>query len=120
MQVPLQISFHNVDHSDAVEERVRERAEKLEQFHHQIISCRVVIESPHKHQSQGTMYNVRVDVKIPGHEFIHKGDKGDHAHEDAYVAVRDAFDSVERQVRKYNERNNKGSAQRHKAAAVAE
>ncbi len=120
MQIPLQISFHDVDHSDAAEERIRERAEKLEQFNDSIISCRVVVEKPHHHHHQGQLYNVRIDVKVPGQEFIVKGDKGDHGHEDIYIAIRDAFDSMERQIRKYHERNNKGSGKRHKAAAVGE
>lgn len=119
MQLPLQISFHDVDHSDAAEERIRERATKLEQFNDSIISCRVVVEKPHHSHTHGMLYNVRIDVKIPGHEFIVKGEKGDHGHEDIYIAIRDAFDSIERQVRKHHERNNKGSGKRHKSAAIA-
>ena len=32
MDIPLQLSFKNMDHSDAVEARVREKATKLEQY----------------------------------------------------------------------------------------
>ncbi|MBC7908715.1 MAG: HPF/RaiA family ribosome-associated protein, partial [Rhodospirillaceae bacterium] len=41
MQIPLQITFHGIDHSDAAEERVREKVAKLEQFFDRITSCRV-------------------------------------------------------------------------------
>ena len=32
MEMPLEVSFLNMDHSDAVEARIREKAAKLEQF----------------------------------------------------------------------------------------
>ena len=32
MQIPVQISFHGIDKSDAVETRIREKVSKLEQF----------------------------------------------------------------------------------------
>jgi ribosomal subunit interface protein len=105
MQIPLQISFHDVDHSDAVEDRIREKVSKLEQYCDHITSCRVVIEAPHRHHHQGRLYNVRLDVTVPGHEFVVKGDKGDPAHEDVYIAIRDAFDAMRRQLKAYVERN---------------
>ncbi|MCW8837052.1 MAG: ribosome-associated translation inhibitor RaiA [Rhodospirillales bacterium] len=105
MQVPLQISFHDVDHSDAVEERIREKVAKLEQHCDTITSCRVVVERPHKNHRKGQLYNVRFDVTLPGYEIVVKGDKGDHAHEDVYVAIRDAFEATLRQVQDYVRRH---------------
>jgi ribosome-associated translation inhibitor RaiA len=37
MQIPLQISFRNMDPSPAVEERIRKKAAKLQRFHDRII-----------------------------------------------------------------------------------
>lgn len=104
MQTPLQISFHDVNHSDAVEERVREKVKKIEHFFDHITSCRVVIEKPHKHNHQGKLFDVHIDLKVPGHEFVVKGDKGDHAHEDVYVALRNAFDALTRQIKAHTEK----------------
>jgi ribosomal subunit interface protein len=99
MQVPLEIEFHNVDPSPAVEAAIRERAAKLEQFADQIIRCRVTVEAPHKHHQQGNLYTVRVDVRIPGGEVVVARDPSAHqAHEDVYVAVRDAFKAARRQL----------------------
>ena len=53
MQIPLQISFRNMDPSPAVEARIREKAAKLERFHDRIIGCTVVVEAPHRSQNQG-------------------------------------------------------------------
>jgi ribosomal subunit interface protein len=97
MQLPLQITFRNMDPSPAVEAAIRERAERLDRFHPHIMSCRVVVEAPHQHQRKGKLYGIRVDVMVPGGEIAvtHEGPEN-HAHEDVYVAIRDSFNSVGR------------------------
>ncbi|MGE5200949.1 MAG: HPF/RaiA family ribosome-associated protein, partial [Acidobacteriota bacterium] len=62
MQLPLQITFRNLDASPTVEEKVRERAEELERFYGRIMSCRVVIEAPTRRQHKGRLYHIRVDL----------------------------------------------------------
>lgn len=99
MQVPLEIRFHNLDPSPAIEAAVRERAKKLERFGDHIVSCRVTIEAPHKHHRQGNLYHVTVDARLPGAEVIASRDVPKrHAHEDVYVALRDAFRAARRQL----------------------
>lgn len=103
MQIPLELSFRNMDHSDAVEANVRERVAKLEQFHANITSCRVAVEALHRQHHKGNTYHVRIDVTLPGHELVASRDPGnDHAHEDVYVAVRDAFNAARRQLEALN------------------
>ncbi len=103
MQVPLQVSFRHMDHSDAVEADIREKAAKLEQFHHQLISCRVVVEPAHKHKHKGNLYQVHIDVRVPGKEIVVSREPDlNHAHEDPYVSIRDAFDAVRRQLDDYS------------------
>ncbi len=99
MTIPLQISFRNMDASPAVEARIRKKAEKLERFHDRIVGCIVVVEAPHRHRHKGKLYSVRVDISVPGKDVIAGRVKPvDHAHEDVYVAVRDAFDAAVRQL----------------------
>lgn len=106
MQVPLQISFRGLPHSDAIEARVREKAEWLENFHDRIMSCRVVVEAPHRHQHKGKLYNVRVDVTVPGTELVANRAPGEHqAHQDVYVAIRDAFEAMRRQLEEHSRRH---------------
>lgn len=103
MQLPLQITFRDIPHSDAMEQAVREKAGKLEQYNDQITSCRVVIEAPHKHQTKGHHYHVKLDITVPGREIVVKRDPGDDGtHEDAYVAIRDAFEAARRQLKNYS------------------
>ena len=99
MQIPLKITFRNMDRSDAVEAKIRERAEKLDRFADNIMSCRVVIEAPRKHKNKGGLFHVSIDITLPGEEIVVSRDPGkNHAHEDAYVAIRDAFDAARRQL----------------------
>ena len=102
MQSPLQITWRNLEASDAVESAVREKAQKLERFAEHITSCKVIIEAPHKHHHQGNIYHVKIDITLPGAEILeNKHSDKHHAHEDVYVAIRDAFDAARRQLEDY-------------------
>ncbi len=103
MILPLQITFHDVDKSEALEEKIREAATKLDQFHESIMSCRVVVEAPHRRHRTGKLYHLRVDVSVPGKELVVDREPGDRdSHEDVYVMVRDAFEAMERQLKDYD------------------
>ncbi len=99
MQIPLQITFRHMDSSEAVAAHIRRRSDELERFFDRIISCRVVVECRHRRHQQGNLFQVRIDLNVPGHEIVVGRDPAaHHAHEDVYVAIRDAFDAVRRLV----------------------
>lgn len=99
MKLPVQITFRNMDPSEMTEGNIRERVDKLEQFYDQIMGCRVMVEAQHRHHHQGNLYHVRIDLTVPGQELVVSRNAGkDHAHEDVYVAIRDAFDAARRQL----------------------
>lgn len=98
MQVPLQITFRHMDTSPALEARIRQRAQELEHFYNRITSCHVTVES-RRRQRQGNLFEVRIDLVVPGREIVVGRERGvNHAHEDAHVAVRDAFDAARRRI----------------------
>ena len=102
MQVPLQISFHGIPKSEAVEAKIREKVDKLEKFHSHIMSCRVAVEAEHHHHHQGNQYHVRIDITTPNKELVVSREHHENkAHEDVYVAIRDAFDIAKRQLEDY-------------------
>ena len=102
MQVPLQISFHGIPKSEAVEAKIREKVDKLEKFHSHIMSCRVAVEAEHHHHHQGNQYHVRIDITTPNKELVVSREHHENkAHEDVYVAIRDAFDVAKRQLEDY-------------------
>ena len=51
MKLPLQISFHGMEPSEALEAAAIKKAHKLEEFYSDIVSCRVVIRSSYKSTS---------------------------------------------------------------------
>lgn len=102
MQIPLQVTFRGMDPSPALESRARELAVRLEKFSPQIMHCHVIIETPHRHKHQGELFDVRIDITVPGKEIaIRHTRPADHAHEDAYVALRDAFKAARRKLQDY-------------------
>ena len=99
MQVPVQVSFkgHAVD--DAIERACIQHAEALERFG-PIISCRIVIDQPHHHQKKGNLFDVRLDIRLPGNrEIAVSRTPGEHVmSEHAEVALKEAFDEARRQI----------------------
>jgi ribosomal subunit interface protein len=108
MQNPLQISFHGMEHSDALYNSIREKAEKLERYYAHIMSCRVVLELAGRHKAKGKQYTARIDLKLPGGEIAvtHEHD------EDLQIALRDAFDAARRRLEDYA-RTQRGDVKRH-------
>jgi ribosomal subunit interface protein len=115
MEVPVQITFKNMESSAAVEARVHEKVDKLERRFGRIISCNVFVEAPHRRHAKGKLFEVRIDLSVPGRELVvtHSGPK-DQAHEDVYVALRDAFNAAARQLEDHS-RKIRGATKTHEA-----
>jgi ribosomal subunit interface protein len=102
MKLPLQINFRHMEYSDALAAIVREKAERLDQFADNIVSCRVVVEPAGQHHRRGNPYGVRLDITLPGGEVIVTPEPSQHSEsKDIAVALRDAFDSARRQLEDY-------------------
>lgn len=113
MQEPLQISYRDVTPSAAVETAIADRVAKLDEFFDRITSCRVLVESPHRRHHQGRLFHVRVELAVPGRVIVVNREPSEHhAHEDVYVAIRDAFDATRRQLEDYV-RESRGIVKRH-------
>lgn len=113
METEPKITFVNVDHSDAVETRLLEEITKLERFHPRITACRVAVEAPHRRGHKGALYEVHIDVEVPGGSVIvdRAGPRND-AHEDIYVAIRDSFAAARRQLEDHARRQ-RGDVKHH-------
>ena len=117
MIIPLQITFRQMEPSPALEARIRELAAKLDKFSAHIMRCHVVVEPPAHHQRRGFLYDFRIDIKLPDGEIaIRHAHPADHAHEEPYVALRDAFRAARRQLEDY-ERKRRGDVKRHSQPA---
>ena len=99
MQIPLQITFRHMGPSQAVEEKIREHVAYLERHFDRITGCRVVIDSPPAHRNKGGPFSVHIDITVPGKEIVVSSEREQRPeHTDAYVAIRDAFDAMQRQL----------------------
>lgn len=93
------ISFKGLERSEAVESRILQKIAKLERFHDRIIDCHVIVEAPHVRHYKGNVFGVRIDLKIGnGDLHVDRDPAVDPAHTDVYVAIRDAFNALTRQL----------------------
>lgn len=102
MQVPADITFQGLEHSAAVEARVRERITRLEAMSPDIHTCHVWVRAPHQ-QHKATEYIIDISCEMPGKTLAvtrHPGD--DKAHTDIFVAIRDSFNAMERRLRQWS------------------
>lgn len=92
MTFPIQLVFHHMDRSEALEQAIRERAEKLGKFHPGLTHVNVAVTQETRHSNKGRRFNVKIDLHVKGKSFAitHQGDA------DAFVAARDAFDAATR------------------------
>ena len=136
MTFPVRIAFRNMAPSAAIERNLRERAAKLETFFERITGCRITVEAPHRHHQKGKAFQVRIDLSLPGGEIVinrapkrlsagkathtedetklsenHRPSKHG-AHEDVYVAIRDAFNAAGRKLQDHVRRQS-GAVKAH-------
>jgi cold shock CspA family protein len=116
--------------SEVVEAHVREAAQKLDEFCDEIMGCRVLVETPHQHHRKGRRHHVRINLTVPGAEFVIKRsprlvtdsptrfrkppDEVEPeesrelskyaAHDDIQLTIRDAFDAARRKLQDYARR----------------
>jgi ribosome-associated translation inhibitor RaiA len=119
MELPVQITFRNLEPSPVIEDWVRVEAEKLEKFYSHIIGCRVAIEFPHRHHRKGKPCHIRIDLTLPGKELVIKREPAptsksrktraelagkvakDEPHHDLHLAIHDAFKAAGRRVQDF-------------------
>ncbi|MFM8395033.1 MAG: HPF/RaiA family ribosome-associated protein [Acidobacteriota bacterium] len=124
MNIPLQITFRNMKHSEAVDAYIREEIAKLEEFFDQIIGSHVVVEIPHQHHERGNPFHIRINLEVPGNDIVVNHQPNLHGlgldlgeerrikelelegrQKDVYVALSDAFKATRRQLQDYVRRH---------------
>jgi len=93
----VQVTFRDLPYSQALENCIQDHAEKLRQYYEHFIHCRVVLAISQNHKHQGKLYNVRINLSVPGKELVATRQQN----EDIYVAIRDTFNALTRQLEDY-------------------
>ncbi|MFO7568123.1 MAG: HPF/RaiA family ribosome-associated protein [Enhygromyxa sp.] len=119
MQRPTRISFKGMDPSPAVEAEVESKIKMLERFFGRAIGYDVVIEAPPHHSRKGHPFGVRLDISVPGGPPVVVSrthhDRVDH--DDAYLAIRDAFNAAKRQLQD-RARKQRGEVKLHEGPPI--
>ena len=128
--------------SETIEAHIREAAQRLDLFYDQIMGCRVLVETPHQHHRKGKRHHVRIDLTVPGAEFVIKRSpklltdsptrfrKGPDelaseesrelskyaTHDDILLTIRDAFDAARRKLQDHARRR-RGVLKAHEQVA---
>jgi ribosome-associated translation inhibitor RaiA len=116
MKLPLQIEFRDLMPLPSLEGEIRERAARLEKFVPELMSCHVTVEAEGNRHHQGHRYVVRLDVRVPGEEFVTGDRQGD---EQIEVALRGSFDAMTRQLEDY-QRRRRGQVKHHASQRSAD
>ena len=103
-----QITYRGMEASRAMDSRILEYAQKLEEFHPKITMCHVIVDMVDRRKTKGNHFEVRIDVHVPGREVV----ASQKEHTDPYVAMHEAFEVVYRQPEE-DIRRKRGEVKRH-------
>src|ERR1700674_5415044 len=100
MDTPLEIHFHGIEKSEAVEQRVREKLGQLAQHFRRLTRCRGVLEAPHRSPQKPKGYQIKIERGMPGRRpiVVSHEREGSHANEELGLALRDAFEAALRKL----------------------
>ena len=117
MITPVQITYRNMQPSAAVSARINQEAARLDRYFPRIVSCRVVVETPHRHHKWGELFHLRIELGVPGADVVIRHEPTLHRalshgdfrkwskhfeihtpHKDVYVTIRDAFKAARRRL----------------------
>ena len=111
--LPLQITFRHMDPSPALAARIRALVARLEKFDARIRHCHVIVAAPPRHRRHGAVYDFHIDIGLPDTVIaVRRARSGTPAHEDPYVALRDAFRAARRKLEDYR-RTRRGDIKSH-------
>lgn len=108
MDIPLEIVFHNITPSPSLEADIRKRVDKLERLYGRLVGCRVSVEALHKQHRKGNVYEVHIEMRVPGHEELVVSRAPHHPKErykkpDVRASVREAFKAAMAQLQGFKE-----------------
>lgn len=120
MDTPVEITFRNTPHLENIETVVRHEAAKLERYGQKLVSCRVAIEQPQRHQRDGNRYRVRLAIGagLPKPIVVTREPRHSDMHEDLRTIILGAFRAARRQLQSETERQRGESKRPHEPRAL--
>lgn len=96
----IRISARNVELTDAIRTDIEKHAAKLEKYSTDITGGKITVEVPNRKKDVRKLYNVKLDIKVPGKEIVVRKKQS----RDLYLAVRDAFFAAYRRLENWSKR----------------
>lgn len=104
MSIPLDLTFRDMEPSEAVTAAIRTSLDRLGRISDRILRCVAVVEKPHASQRHGQGFHVRLELTVPDRVIAISRDPGeDDDHMNVYVAIGDAFRAARRQLHDHAE-----------------
>lgn len=111
------IVYRGFGPSEALHARIVEELNELAHLSDRIVSCRVVLELPHRHKRHGKHFLVKVELFVPGKVLTIDRDPPAHDNfEDAYAALHETFGKARRVLLDYT-RVRRGHTKHHATKA---
>lgn len=87
-------TFRDMAPSPALEAAAQRWFARLQHVAPRMVGCHVTVEQPHHHHQHGSPFQINIVLVVPGAKLAvtHQ------SHEDAYVALADAFRAARRQL----------------------
>ena len=106
MRVPIEITYRNVAKRDEIEQLIHDKADKLNDFHDGIVSCRVSIEQDQESKRSIKQFHVRISLRVPpGKELVvHQKSDGEGSGEFLRTVITEAFKIMNRQLKKQKQK----------------
>ena len=104
MQVPLQITWHDVHKNDAAEAEIRSQLASLEEHFDIIVGCRVTLELAHHHKIGGNPLAVKAVFTVPQGEIAASEVATGAAPEELHLAIKGTFEAAKKQLRTKQDR----------------
>jgi putative sigma-54 modulation protein len=100
MTTLVEVHFHGIEKSDAIEQRVRDKVAKLQSHFERMTSCRVGIEATQRSPQKPKVYQIKLEIGIPRRKpiVVTYERVGSRANEELCLAIRDAFEAALRKV----------------------
>jgi len=121
MDTPLELSFHNLQPSPAIETSIRRRVAKLEKIYNRLVGCRVSVESQHNQHRTGNVCTVHIEMMVPGETIVVSREphhpKESFAHPRLHGSLRQAFHAAEARLKAFKAQQ-RGNVKRHEDSAL--
>jgi putative sigma-54 modulation protein len=96
----IDIKGTNMELTDAIKDYVNEKVGSLEKFFDQALIARVDVGMTSKHHQKGDVFRAEINLEVPQIKLL----RAESVRDDLYVAINEAKEELERQIKKYKEK----------------